>query len=408
MARRWAVKQGISFVVAAAWVVAPVSAQTFSSGSTGADGALNVVTSTTTVQLPGSGILNYTTVNVCSSCVLYFSPNVANTPVTILATGAVTIAGEIYVGSLNSIPGPGGFYGGAAGQSGVGPGGGQFGRSDGTQNGKWVGPLNLVPIIGGSGGAGCGGSSGGSGGGAILLASSAAISVTGSIYALGGLAGCGSFSSSGADGAIRIVSNSVNVSGVLHAAVVRLEAPSGGVIYSGSGTAPVVAPINPVIVPANPPSIAITSIGGYQAPSVTSASLRTVDLLLPTQLQDPITVIVQGSNVPAGSQVSLMFSGSAATASPATATLVGTTASSSATFSVSGLNRGAITVLFAVVTFNPTLLGANLRQSGPDAVEKIELAAALGRPIQYRFLRKNGSEVSVTKLSPELKRIFGY
>jgi hypothetical protein len=163
-----------------------------------------------------------------------------------------------------------------------------------------------------------------------------------------------------------------------------------------------------VIVPANPPAIAITSIGGYQAPSATGASWRTVDLLLPTQLQDPITVVVQGSNVPAGSQVTLMFSGSAATASPATATLVGTTTSSSATFSVSGLSRAAVTVLFAVVTFNPTLLGANLKQSGPDAVDKIELAAALGRPTRYRFLRKDGSEVTSANLGPELKRIFGY
>jgi len=421
MAMRWTVKHWISLFVAAAWAITSAPAQTFSSGSTGADGALNLASGTTTVQLPASGVLNYTTVNVTASATLYFAPNATNTPVTILATGAVTINGEISVSATISgafyavnVPGPGGYYGGALGQSGLGPGGGQYGKTDGTQNGKWVGPLDLVPIVGGSGGAALAANcynyngNGGAGGGAILIASSTSISVPGSIYASGNSSGCGTPGGSGADGAIRLVSNLVNVSGSLHAAVVRLEAPAGGLIYTGTGTPPVTAPINPVIVPTNPPTVAITSIGGYQAPSATGASWRTVDLLLPTQLQDPITVVVQGSNVPAGSQVTLMFSGSAATASPATATLVGTTASSSATFSVSGLNRGAVTVLFAVVTFNPTLLGANMKQSGPDAVEKVALAAALGRPTKYRFLRKNGSEVSSASLSPDLKRIFGY
>jgi hypothetical protein len=358
------------------------------------------------VQLPASGILNYTTVNVGPSCYLSFSPNVTNTPVTMLATGAVTIAGRVWVGyptsSYLTAPGPGGFYGGAPGQNGVGPGGGITGKTDGTQNGKWVGPLGLVPIIGGSGGAGFS-IPGGGGGGAIVIASSTSITVTGSIDASGG-----AFSNAGygANGAIRLVSNSINVSGQLSdAAVVRLEGPSGAVLYTGSGTPPVVATINPVIVPVNPPSISITSIGGYAAPSATGASWKTVDLLLPTQLQDPITVIVQGTNVPFGAQASLSFSGSAATANPTTATLSGS--SSSATFYVSGLSRTAITVIFAVVSFNPALIASNLKQSGPDAVAKVELAAAIGQPTKYRFLRSDGSEVTPARLAPELKRIFG-
>ena len=390
-------------------------AQGFSSGSTGADGALNVAgPSGATVQLPPSGVLNYTTVNVASGYELSFSPNAANTPVTILATGAVTIAGLVDVsGTPNSCvapgrPGPGGFYGGAPGQSGVGPGGGVYGSAN--PNGKWVGPLNLVPIIGGSGSAAYSTTvAGGGGGGAIVIASSVSITVTNTIQALGAQAlNCGyGYGPFGSDGAIRLVSNSVNVSGTLQAAVVRLEGPSGGVLYTGTGTTPVIAPINPVIVPVNAPTIAITSIGGYPAPPTTGASWRTVDLLLPTQLQDPLAVIVQGTNVPVGSQVSLTFSGSAATASPPSGILNGTLASSSATFYVSGLSRAGITVIFAVVTFDPNQMATNLKQSGPDAVRKVELAAALGGPVKYRFLRADGSEVAPAKLAPELKRIFG-
>jgi len=378
-------------------------AQSFSSGSTGADGAFACAQGTT-VQLPPSGILNYTTVNVASGCGLQFSPNVTNTPVTMLATGAVTIAGTVLLNSQSSCvaPGPGGFYGGAPGQNGVGPGGGVYGRSDGTQNGRWVGSLSLVPIIGGSGGAGSVYVNGGGGGGAIVIASSASITVSGNIQTSGCFNGG---ADSGANGAIRLVSNSINVSGQLgYASVVRLEGPAGGVFYSGSGTAPVIAPINPVIIPVNPPSNSITSIGGYAAPSATTASFKTIDLLLPTQLPDPIAVIVQGTNLPAGAQVALSFSGSQATTSPATAALSG---SSSATFYVSGLSRTTVTVIFAVVSFNAALVASNLKQSGPDAVAKVELAAAMGGPTKYRFLRADGSEVALAKVAPELKRIFG-
>ena len=297
------------------------------------------------------------------------------------------------------LPDLGGFYGGAPGQNGVGPGGGVTATLG--ANGTWVGPLDLVPIIGGSGGAGCG-FDGGGGGGAIVIASSGSISVPGGINTIGSSSAC--IPGSGSDGAIRLVANSIIVSGSLNAAVARLEAPLGNVAYTGTGVVPVVATINPVIVPVNPPTISITSIGGYQAPSATGATWKTVDLLLPTQIPDPIAVVVQGNNLPAGAQASLSFSGSPATASPTTAALSG---SSSTTFYVSGLNRSAVTVIFAVATFNPALIASNLKQSGPDAVAKVEVAAALGQPAKYRFLRSDGSEVSAARVAPELRHILG-
>ena len=76
------------FLVVLALGVAPCAfSQSFSSGSTGADGAFTCGQNPTTVQLPASGVLNYTTVNIPQSCVLIFLPNVTNTPVTMLATG---------------------------------------------------------------------------------------------------------------------------------------------------------------------------------------------------------------------------------------------------------------------------------------------------------------------------------
>ncbi len=141
-----------------------VDANAFDSGSTGADGAFSP-TGNIDVQLPPSGILNYTTVNIPAGVTVKFKRNATNTPVYMLASGNVTIAGTIDVSGENSkdvgtagngnvaddgLPGrggPGGFDGGRGGLdglnnvrglggSGLGPGGGRGGdgASDGCTN----------------------------------------------------------------------------------------------------------------------------------------------------------------------------------------------------------------------------------------------------------------------------------
>lgn len=147
--------------MAIAWVgclAAVGTAQAFDSGSTGADGALAPAVNTQIV-LPPSGILNYTTINIPSGVTVTFKRNAANTPVVLLASGNVTIAGTISINGANGadtgttgdgnvaddgIPGaggPGGFDGGRGGRAdpqnrpsvvdggpGQGPGGGQAAR----------------------------------------------------------------------------------------------------------------------------------------------------------------------------------------------------------------------------------------------------------------------------------------
>ena len=396
--------------------------QTFSSGSDGLDGPLDLTSGDRVVLLPASGVLNYTTVNIPASRTLTFQNNLSNTPVIMLAQGAVTVAGTINISANGGAPGPGGFYGGDGGRPGLGPGGGQPGGNSGNP-GQWVGPLSLVPNIGGSGGGGSGSINcdytnytslgGGGGGGAITIASSAGItvSVSGAIYASGAQVrgGCvflTMYGSMGAPGAIRLVANTINVSGALSAAVVRLEGPVGQVTYSGSGTNPVVSTINPFIAPANPPTISFSSIGGYQVPSSSGGSFSTIDVLLPTQLQDPIPIIVKGTNIPVGSPVSISVSGPGGPTFSA-ATLSGTAASSTATLYASGLSRSGVTYLFVMATFDPALIATNLKQVGPDAIAKVELAAAPGRDSTLRFLRRDGTAVSLSNVPAELRRALG-
>lgn len=214
--------------ISALTMLLPVLGYAFDSGSTEADGAFSPVVSTE-VQIPASGIFNFTTVNIPSGVTITFAKNARNTPVTILASGDVTIAGIINLDGSRStdvgaagdgnigddgLPGsggPGGFDGGRGGQpgnndairrggNGLGPGagsstgtyvvsyrggggcsasgasystsgGGTFNNGTGTcpifSAGPTYGSTTLLPLIGGSGGGGGAGgvSFGGSGGG---------------------------------------------------------------------------------------------------------------------------------------------------------------------------------------------------------------------------------------------------
>jgi hypothetical protein len=251
----------IGLVAALAWAL-PVPAQTFNSGSTGTDGALTPPTGTTTLAVPPSGVFNFTTVNIPAGATVKLTRNAANTPVTVLATGSVTIAGIIdirgadgafaklnatVVGSNAGIGGPGGFDGGSGAAavvstiagSGLGPGGGlgagspsggggggfllagSIGKGTGAGSGGVAyGTASLLPLGGGSGGGGGGasapntGGGGGGGGGALLIASSGTITLTGQIQAQGGtgggIAGAGvAAGGGGSGGAVRLIATSI-------------------------------------------------------------------------------------------------------------------------------------------------------------------------------------------------------
>jgi hypothetical protein len=259
----------LSFALCMGWIPAGARAQlnTFSSGSTGADGGFAPTTSQT-IQVPESGVFNFTTINIPIGVTITYTRNSKNTPVTILATGDITIAGAISVtggGGLTNGGGgrgaPGGYDGGAAGfgfdtfvgAAGDGPGGGGGGSStNGTSlsggggggyasaggnggaqagalagaGGPKYGSSTILPPIGGSGGGGGGAAAnnhagaGGGGGGAILIASSTSINFTGSINASGGsgvtVGTAGAAGGGGSGGAIRLIANTITGAGVLN------------------------------------------------------------------------------------------------------------------------------------------------------------------------------------------------
>lgn len=192
-------------------------------------------------------VYQFTTIRVPKDVTIKLSATLLSGPVFWLAQGPVEIEGTLDLsggyGSMDqssqqpSLAGAGGYAGGVGAskqnlaQPGYGPGGGSPALRH--TGGHFTGNTFLVPLIGGSGGSGGGtaamgsGCIGGAGGGALLIASSASITISGSILADGGSSsgygnGCGG---GGSGGAIRLVAPVIAGSGILSA---RGGSPGGG------------------------------------------------------------------------------------------------------------------------------------------------------------------------------------
>ncbi len=339
-----------------------VWAQSFNSGSTGALGAFSPATNTV-VTLPADGILNYTTVTIPTGVTVTFQRNATNTPVTMLASGNVTIAGIINVNGQNSITasgagagpipgglgGPGGFDGGQSGSlsagtgqngsAGRGSGGGQAGlfTPTSTTGDGLYGPdtmIGLIPLFGGSGGGGGGriiggtidGGSGAGGGGAIVIASTTQIVISsgGQILANGGqgLRFACSYQSGGggSGGAIRLVAPSISNQGLIQALGSTVGCPG-----------PALTSL---------PTLKITTVGGISVPASPTGAYATPDVFLPPGTTNPITVTLTATNTPPGTifriQVMPQFAPVVApvNTAPSTGTCTSSTASATVTVPV--------------------------------------------------------------------------
>lgn len=342
------------------------------SGSNGTDGALAL-----TVTTPGEprevifdpiamgldtdrdNVFHFTTITIGPGVTVRMRFNkLQGAPVIWLATGAVQIDGTI---DLNgepgadaasgvtprvSVPGPGGYPGGA----GSGPG---FGNTAGRGFGPGAGNISaghaftafsfgpaygnalLVPLRGGSGGSGTGnsstpGSGGGAGGGALRIFSSTSIAVNGAITADGGNGGAGpgfdDDAGGGSGGGIHLIAPIISGTGTLSAAGgryrerldglfdasvgrVRLDAASNQ--FSGVSNALLTrgTPYN-VPLPEGMPSVRVTSIAGTAIPLSPTGEAATPDVTF--DQAGPVAVTVEARNIPPGTVVQIRVQSEAA------------------------------------------------------------------------------------------------
>src|SRR6266702_3336633 len=363
-------------------------AHAFVSGSTGALGPFSP-TANTVVTLPTNGVLNYTTINIPAGVTVTFNKNVANTPVYMLASGDVNIAGTIDVSGTNGTSndigkgGPGGFNGG-------------YGGGSGTLGGNGMGP--------GSGGAGGTTYGGAGGGGAIVVASNTQITVTGSILANGGSSVNGSGGGGGSGGGIKLISDTISGNGTIIAA--GGTGNGGGYIagYGGVGRIRIEANTNnrtsapdpaythglpTTVFPTNPHTLKITSIGGTNVPASPTGAYNQPDITLASNTTNPVVVNVSATYIPLPNTVTItvipqFLDATATSVSPG---LSGTDQASTASASVT-LSTAYANVVTAQATFTVVAMYYN-----GEEINKVRVAATLGGKSETTYITKSGEEI---------------
>ena len=321
------------------------------------------------LQAPPDGVLVFDSFiasgNSSRGCNLNvgFRANAANTPITLLVKGNVTVGSSARI-TVNGFPGgnasngnagspgqpgPGGFAGGQGayqvvnfatiGGNGVGPGGGRGATllpPAFAEGGTFIGVPELRPLLGGSGGgggrsdnenAGSSGGGGGGGGGALLIAANGTIDIqfNGRIWADGGIGGNRNTNNStagagGSGGAIRLLANRIQGSGSVFArgatpgnccdglsgnsglnGRIRMEAIFNTFAADNSSPVAVRAPApGPLVNPINP-TVRITSIDGAATPTDPIGFQNAVDMLVAAP--GIIQVDLATTDVPAGTDV---------------------------------------------------------------------------------------------------------
>lgn len=390
-------KTGIRIAVLSLLAAVAATAQSINSGSTGVDGALNLVTPGTILFDPtalgldadGDNVFHFTTINIGAGVTVKLTnAKLKGKSVIWLASGAVTISGTIDLNGANGQmagdgntanhlpePGPGGFHGGLGGTPSAGPtlgagpgavpimGGTGFGAAHATvgidsASGQIYGNAALVPLRGGSGGSGgaffgsqsSGG--GGAGGGALRIFSSASITVNGAVSANGGDGGFLTGSSGsptgggGSGGGIHLIASTISGAGTLTATGGRREGanPSASVgrirldafTHSFTGVSnPPASKAGPyqVPLPTNVPSLRVVTVNSTSVPPTPMGLSNTADITINTA--SPIPVALEARNIPIGTIIKVnVFSDAGGDSVVNSAPLAGTLALSTATATI--------------------------------------------------------------------------
>lgn len=342
--------------------------------------------------------------------------------------------------------GPGGGYGGSpkvdnenfggsgggGGFTGMGGGGSTANSSaPGGAGGAAYGNERIIPLLGGSGGGGGGGTSryvggaGGGGGGALLIASNGSIAITGAIYANGGRGADGEGvwgyygrhrngggGGGGAGGAIRLIGQTISGNGTIQASgggggigsnTDYWNSPwyggsgsKGRIRFEGSNVTRTVGTDPPLsmgypyaVTPPDMPTLTIVSIAGVAVPALPRGDFGAPDVTLPYSAKNPITIVVQATNIPTGTQVTLKANPAVGGTASASATLSGTDTSSTASVNLN-LSTAYPSVITAFVTYQ--LTAANFYING-ERVDMVRVASTLEGRSEITYITESGKEI---------------
>jgi hypothetical protein len=347
---------------------------------------------------------------------------------------------DLFAGGNGNGPGAGRGGVGVNGTNPIAGGGGGFAtigtagnNANTTAIGNSYGSGLVQPLVGGSGGGGGGANinqvagAGGGGGGAILIASTTSITLnsTGLIDASGGVGGSVNPSGGGAGGsggAIRLIANTISGNGRIRVAgglggsgggggntavggagglgFIRAEAFSLTTFNPviNQGATPTVASLatpNPVVL-ANAPELKILSVAGVAAPAITSGSLTSSpDIIVPTSQANPVTVVIEGRNLPTNTLATVTVTPLVGIPSSTTTGIFTATATPSVTSAISSINLPLGTsVISAVAVIDLGLAKLEPMFMEGEKVDRIEVTAVYGRKSQVTYITSSGKRIT--------------
>ncbi len=312
---------------------------------------------------------------------------------------------------------PGGGGGGGFGTAGSGSGGPVINAGAG---GPKFGAVTILPLIGGSGGGGGGavnngrGGAGGGGGGAMLIASSGTITHNGTIFSRGGQGNSGNAGGAGGSGgAVRLIANTINGTGTINVTGGGAGGASNGFNGGGGGQGYVrfeafdysnfsgtTTPTNIIslafphpITPPNAPTLRIASVGGVNAPASPLGALQGVpDIIVPSSQPNPVTVALEGSNLPVGTAVQVILTPSKGNRTTVQSSgLAGSESASTASASVT--LPGGISVISALAVIDLTIAKATPMFMEGERINRIEVAATFGGSSELTYVTQSGRRI---------------
>lgn len=424
------------------------------SGSNGSDGPFNP-TGNVTINMADhpDGIYHYTSVNIPSGVTVTFTSNANNTPVVWLVqtncviNGIVSLNAAMVSDVTGGIGGPGGGRGGNGGSlptRGYGLGGGSLGFGGAfaepgvgstvdSFNNSVYGNSFLVPIRGGSGAGGRLRSffsnqffstwyenAGGGGGGGILIAASERITLGGQINARGAAPNASfSYNAYGSGGGVRLVAPTISGGGSIDVAGGGSGPGYGGkgrirfdaleILYAGSVNGSLTQGFQPIIIPASGQGVqlAIQSIGGVSVAGSPNGVLANPDVILPAQQTNPMNVVVNCSNLPMNTTITITVRPANGADIVATGTNnSGTPTASTATIPVTMPRGGGIIFAKCVsgvagsASVSGDDYGKNIAQTGWTAhgerFAQMEITAGIGSSQQVAYITESGKRYALS------------
>ncbi|MCP9494830.1 MAG: hypothetical protein MSG64_10290 [Pyrinomonadaceae bacterium MAG19_C2-C3] len=139
----------------------------------------------------------------------------------------------------------------------------------------------------------------------------------------------------------------------------------------------------------NMPQIRIASVGGVAAPAQPSGSFHTLpDIIVPPSQANPVTVVIQATNIPNGSNVQVTLTPDSGTRTTVTTPLAGGNATVSLTLPTTGLSVITATTTYDVVV----ALGKPMFIEG-ERIDRVEVAATFGGASQLTFITRSGKRI---------------